>query len=268
MRKGTEVRRIIPILTVALVLAGSAGSSFAQFYEEDARLWYIRGSFGAAGQDLGDVEAALRAEKQKLIDLGFDVSTYAHDFDTIWDYRVEVGGVVWNRFSLGACFSYQPRSDDQSIGAIAPQDQFRYSEELSINYMAFLGALTYWMPGTHGLFVGATVGYGYGRFKQTSSITDPSNPQFSLAAEGDYDGANVVYGFNAGYQYAFENGGLIYIQVGYEQRDLGTFSGTTTSTNQNIIPDYSGVWTVDGEEVNWDFSGPFIAVGFGFTGPV
>ena len=57
------------------------------------------------------------------------------------------------------------------------------------------------------------------------------------------------------------------MQLGYEWRDLGVFTGSTTSDNQNIVPDDSGVWTVDGEEINWDFSGPFIAVGFGFTGP-
>ncbi len=61
------MRRIIPILTMVIILAGSTGSSFAQFYQEDARLWYIPGSIGVAGQDLGDVEKALRAEKQALI---------------------------------------------------------------------------------------------------------------------------------------------------------------------------------------------------------
>jgi hypothetical protein len=59
---------------------------------------------------------------------------------------------------------------------------------------------------------------------------------------------------------------LIYVQLGYEWRDLGTFSGSTTSSNQELVPDYSGDWSLDGEEVNWDFSGPFLAVGFGFTG--
>ncbi|MGD8415291.1 MAG: hypothetical protein PVF33_13710 [Candidatus Latescibacterota bacterium] len=260
------MRRIIPILTVAFLLAGSAGQSFAQFYEEGARVWYIRGSFGVAGQDLGDVENALNAEKQALTDAGFDFSTYANDFDTVWDYRVEVGGIVWNRFSVGFCYDYQPRSEDQTAAGIAAQDQFRYSEELSINYMAFLGSITYWMPGTHSLFVGGTVGYGYGKFKQTQGVTDPSNPQFTLTADGEYDGGNTVYGFNAGYAYAFDSGGLIYVQLGYEWRDLGTFSGSTTSSNQELVPDYSGDWSLDGEEVNWDFSGPFLAVGFGFTG--
>lgn len=266
-RKGTEVRRIISIVTVAVVLAGWAGSSLAQFYEEDARVWYIRGSFGAAGHDLGDVETALKAEKQKLIDLGFDVSTYAHDFDTVWDYRVEVGGIVWNRFSVGFCFNYQPRSEDQSVSSIAPSDQFRLSEELKVTYFGYLASITYWLPGKHALFLGGTVGYGTGRFEQTTTITDPSNPQFSLAAESDYDGGDAVFGFNAGYNYSFENGGSIYVQAGYEWRDLGTFTGTTTSSNQNIIPDYDGVWPDEGEDVKWDFSGPFLAVGFGFTGP-
>jgi hypothetical protein len=261
------VRPFIPILVVAALLSVSASSSLAQFYEEDARLWYIRGSFGVAGQDLGDVEKALRAVKQDFIDLGFDLSTYAYDFDTVWDYRVELGGILWNHLSLGFCFDYQPRSDDQSVGAIAPGDQFRMSESLKVKYYGFLGSLTYWFPGTHSLFLGGTAGYGLGRFKTTTSIVDPRNPQFSLAAEGDYDGGGGVYGFNGGYQYVFENGGLIYVEVGYEWRDLGTFEGTTTSSNQNIVPDYNGKWTVDGEEINWDFSGPFLAVGFGFTGP-
>jgi len=252
---------------MAIIIAGPAGSTYAQFYEEDARLWYIRGSFGVAGQDLTDAEAALKKVAGAFADLGFDLSTYAADFDNVWDYRAEVGGVVWNRLSLGFCFDYQPRSEDQSVGAVAPADQFRLSEGLSVGYYGFLGSVTYWWPGRHGLFLGGTVGYGLGRFKQTTNIRDPSNPQFSLTASGDYDGGNVVYGFNAGYQYRFDNGGLIYVQAGYEWRDLGTFSGTTTSDNQNIVPDYSGIWTVDGEEINWDFSGPFLAVGFGFTGP-
>jgi hypothetical protein len=252
---------------IAAILICSAGASYAQFYEEDARLWYIRGSFGAAGQDLGDVEAALKAQAQHLVDLGFDMSTYSYDFDTTWDYRVEVGTVIWSHFALGFVFDYQPRSDDQSVGGVAPQDQFRYSNQLSINYHAFLGSLSYWMPGKHSFFLGGVVGYGTGRYQTTQTITDPSNPQFTLTAEGDYDGGNAVYGFNAGYNYVFENGGLIYLQLGYEWRDLGTFTGTTTSTDQDIVPDYSGVWTVDGEEINWDFSGPFIAIGFGFTGP-
>ena len=265
--RGTEVRHFITIITLAAMLICSAGASYAQFYEEDARLWYIRGSFGAAGQDLGDVETALKAQKQPLIDLGFDMSTYAYDFDNIWDYRVEVGAVIWNRLSLGFCFDYQPRSDDQSVGGVAPGDQFRYSEDISINYYAYLGSVTYWFPGKHTFFLGGVAGYGVGRFQQTQSIWDPSNTQFSLTAESDYDGGNAVYGLNAGYAYAFENGGLVYLQVGYESRDLGTFTGTTTSSNTDIVPDYSGVWTVDGEEINWDFSGPFIAIGFGFSGP-
>ena len=261
------MRHIIPIITLAAILICSAGASYAQFNEEDARLWYIRGSFGAAGQDLGDASTALKAQKQPLIDQGFDMSTYSYDFDTVWDYRAEVGAVIWSRFSLGFCWDYQPRKDDQSVGGVAPQDQFRYSEQISINYMAFLGSLSYWFPGKHTFFLGATAGYGNGRFEQTQGIVDPSNPQFSLDAQSDYDGGAAVYGFNAGYAYGFENGGLIYLQLGYEWRDLGTFTGTTKSSNQNIVPDYSGVWTVDGQEINWDFSGPFLAVGFGFTGP-
>ena len=249
------------------MLTCAAGASYAQFHEEDARLWYIRGSFGMAGQDLGAVSSALQAQKQNLVDLGFDMSTYAYDFDQIWDYRVEVGSVIWNHLALGFVFDYQPRTDTKSVGGVAPGDQFRYSEELDVNYHAFLGSLSYWWPGKHSFFIGGVAGYGVGSFKQNQSITDPSNPQFTLSAEGNYDGGSAVYGFNAGYNYAFANGGLIYLQLGYEWRDIGTLTGTTTSSNQSIVPDYSGTWRVGGEEINWDFSGPFLAIGFGFSGP-
>jgi hypothetical protein len=262
------VRRIIAILAVAVVLAGWTGSSLAQFREEGARVWYLRGSFGVAGQELGDVENALSAEKQRFVDLGVDFSTYANDFDKVWDYRVELGGLVWNRFTVGFCFDYQPRSEDQSVGAIAPRDQIRFSETVRVRYYGYLGSITYWWPGTHGLFVGGTIGYGRGSFEQTTEIKNPNVAEYILAADGKYNGGGAVYGFNAGYQYTFENGGLIYVQGGYERRDLGTFTGSTTSSNQNILPDRSGTWTVGGEEIKWDFSGPFLVVGIGFTGPI
>lgn len=248
------------------IAAGTAGVSFAQD-DEKGSVWYIRGSFGAAGQDLSDLETALKQEKQHLIEKGVDVGTYAYNFDTVWDYRVEVGAVLYRGLALGLLFDYEPRSDDQTVSSVAPGDQVRLSEEIKINYYAFFANLTYWFPGVHSLFVSGRVGYGSGRFEETFRLTDPSNPQFGVEGKGDYDGNGAVFGFSGGYQYEFLNGLLLYVELGYEWRDLGTFTGTTTTTDENLFPGYSGTYTVGGEDVSFDYSGPFIAVGFGFTGP-
>ena len=88
-----------------------------------------------------------------------------------------------------------------------------------------------------------------------------------MTANGDYSGDNFVYGFSGGYQYEFLNGLLVYLELGYEVRDLGTFTGSTTSTNTDIVPEYSGTYNVNGEDINFDYSGPFLALGIGFTGP-
>jgi len=253
------------LIIVALV-TGTVVVSHAQD-DENGGVWYIRGSFGAAGQDLSALETAIKESKQALIDNGVDLSTYSYNFDTIWDYRVELGAVLFKGFSLGLMFDYQPRSDDQSVSGVGAQDQLRMSEDIKITYYAIFGNVTYWFPGTHSFFVSGRAGYGSGRFQQTLELVDPSNPQIAVSGEGDYDGSNVVYGFSGGYQYKFLNGFLLYLELGYEQRNLGTFTGTTTTTNENMFPSYSGTYTVNGEEIDFDFTGPFVAVGFGFTGP-
>ncbi len=260
------VRRIIPIIIIVALSAGYAGTSFAQ-EDERGTAWYLRGSFGAASQDLSDLESALLAEKDELKNLGIDFSTYSNSFGNVWDYRVEVGAIITRGLSLGFLFDYQPRESDLSTGGIAPQDQIRMSENISINYYGFLGSLSYWFPGTHGFFLGATAGYGSGRFKQTITLVDPNNPQFNAESKADYDGGGPVYGFNGGYQFTADNGILFYLQVGFEWRDLGTFTGSTQSTAPQLLPEQSGIYTVGGEEINFDFSGPFVAIGFGFTGP-
>jgi hypothetical protein len=248
------------------MVAGYIGVSVAET-EERGRLWYLRGSFGVADQDLGDLEKALKDEKKDLADNGVDVSTYAHDFDTVWDYRVEVGAIFWKGFSLGALFDYQPRGDDQVVGGVAPGDQLRMTETIKINFLAFYGNLSYWLPGTHNFFFSGRAGYGYGTFEQSVVITDPSNPQFTATVDGDYDGDGAVYGFSGGYSYEFVNGLLLYLELGYEWRSLGPFNGTTTSSNETLFPGRSGDYIVDGYVVDFDFSGPFIALGFGLIGP-
>jgi hypothetical protein len=267
LRKGTEVRRLIPILMICVVvMAVFSTTSFAQDNER-GRVWYLKGSFGAAGQDLGDLETALRAEKQDWIDQGIDVSTYARDFDNVWDYRIETGAVIYKSFTLGLAFSYQPRGEDQQLSGVAPQDQIRIAEKIEINYYAFQAVLQYRLPGKHNFFVGASGGWGSGSFKQTTTATATLNADWNLSAKGDYSGDSFVYGFSGGYQYEFLNGLVVYLEMGYEVRDLGAFAGTTTSTNPDIIPERSGNYNVNGEDIGFDFSGPFLALGVGFTGP-
>jgi hypothetical protein len=246
--------------------AGYVGVPVAQT-EERGRLWYIRGSFGVADQDLGEVEQALKEEKEQLASQGVDISTYAKDFDTIWDYRVEVGAVFWKQFSLGLLFNYQPRSEDQVIAGVATGGGLRMTETIRTNFYAFYGNLSYWLPGTHNFFLSGRVGYASGRFQQEFVFTDPNNPQYTETADADYDGSNVAYGFSGGYQYEFLNGILVYLELGYERRDFGTFTGATTTSAEDVFPGSSGDYTVGGEAINFDFSGPFIAVGFGFIGP-
>lgn len=263
------MRRFVATLIVCVLATGYFGVSVAQTEEPEERgqLWYIRGSFGVADQDLGELGQALKEEKEDLASKGVDISTYAKDFETILDYRVEVGAVLWKGFSLGLLFDYQPRGEDQIVAGVAPGGGLRMSERIKTNFYAFYGNLTYWFPGTHNFFLSGRVGYGSGRFQQGLEFTDPNNPQFTATADADYDGSGAVYGFSGGYQYEFLNGILVYLELGYERKDLGTFTGTTTSSQPNIFPDQSGDYVVDGKAINFDFSGPFIAVGFGFIGP-
>jgi hypothetical protein len=261
------VRRLIATFIVFVLSAGIAGTSFAQSNDDRGHLWYIRGSFGAADQDLSEAEKAQNDQMQDLANLGLDISTYSSNFGQVWDYRVEVGAIIWNHFSLGLLFDYQPRGDDQSIAGANPSTPIRYAETIELNYYGWYGNITYWMPGVHGFFFSGRAGYGYGTFKESMTLNDASNPQNEVQGEGDYDGTGFNYGFSGGYQYTFVNGMLVYLELGYEWRDLGVFNGTMTTTNQTLFPDQSGNYTVNGEEVNWDFSGPFIALGLGFTGP-
>lgn len=249
------------------VLVSAAGAAFADEDNDRGGFWYIKGSFGMAGHDLGELEKAVKDEKQGWIDEGIDVSTYAREFDTVWDYRVEVGALIWKHFTLGAAFTYQPRSEDQSLAGISPADQIRLSEQIKLRYYGILGVLQFRIPGKHQFFVGANGGYGAGRFEQTTTATSTVNPDWSLTAKGKYDGSGFVYGFSGGYGYEFLNGLLLYLELGYEFRDLGSFDGSTTSTNIDIVPERSGNYAVDGQDVNFDFSGPFLAVGIGFSGP-
>jgi hypothetical protein len=260
------VRRIFPFLIACVLLITTVSAAFAQGGER-GRIWYIRGSFGMAGHDLGELENAVRAEKQGWVDEGIDISTYANDFDQVWDYRVEVGAVIFRNFSLGAAFTFQPRSEDQRLGGILPGDQIRLAEEIKLRYYGVVGVLQYWIPGKHGFFFGANGGYGSGRFEQITTAASTVDPTGNLSAKGKYDGSGFVYGFSGGYQYEFLNGLLLYLELGYEFRDLGTFDGTTTSTNTDIVPESSGNYTVDGADVQFDFSGPFVSVGVGFLGP-
>jgi hypothetical protein len=251
---------------MCVLIVGYFGVSVAQT-EERGQLWYIRGSFGVADQDLGELETALKDEKKGLANRGVDISTYARDFDTILDYRAEVGAVFWQNLSVGLLFNYQPRGEDQVVAGVAPGGGLRMSERIRTKFYAFYGNFSYWFPGTHNFFLSGRIGYGSGRFQQEFDFTDPNNPQFGATASADYDGAGAVYGFSAGYQYEFLNGILVYLELGYERRDLGTFSGSTTSSEPNIFPEQSGDFVVDGKSINFDFSGPFIALGFGFIGP-
>lgn len=260
------MHRFLATLIVCVFTAGLTGVALAQS-EEKGGVWYLRGSFGVANHDLSELETSLKEQKQDLIDRGVNFSTYARNFDTILDYRVEVGAIFWKGFSLGLLFNYQPRGEDQVVGGSSPGDQYRSSENIEINFLAFYGNLCYWLPGDHGFFLGGRVGYSHGRFKQSITITNPSVPQFTATVDGDYDGAGAVYGLSAGYQYTFLNGILVYLELGYEARNLGTFTGSTTSTDEALFPSSSGDYTVNGQTVDFDYSGPFIAIGIGFTGP-
>jgi opacity protein-like surface antigen len=261
------VSRLIPIMMICVVILAVLSTPSSAQNKERGRMWYLKGSFGMAGQDLGELEKAFKDEKQDWVDEGIDLSTYSRDFDTVWDYRIETGAVIFKHFTLGAAFNYQPRGDDQDISGVSPQDQIRIAEEIKINYYAILAVLQYRFPGKHSFFIGANGGWGNGSFEQNTTATATLNPDWNMTASGKYDGSNFVYGFSAGYQYEFVNGALVYLEMGYERRDLGTFSGTTTSTNTDIVPESSGNYNVDGEDINFDYSGPFLAVGFGFTGP-
>jgi hypothetical protein len=126
------------------------------------------------------------------------------------------------------------------------------------------GAISYWLPNSHGVFIGADVGMGFGTAKQDFIFRDFTTPSNDLDLSGDWSGNGVVGGPFLGYQRQVSSGFLLLGWIGYQFQNLGKLDGDVTSPQfGSVSSPPTSLFT--GQSIDTDLSGVQLLFGIGFA---
>ncbi|HET9326389.1 MAG TPA: hypothetical protein VFQ05_06435 [Candidatus Eisenbacteria bacterium] len=229
----------------------------------NAGTFFIRASAGFASQSLEDWNDQIDGVNEVFQSGGIPAP-----FDNF-------GGAI----PFGIEAGYQPNPLlALSVGVFRQSDQadntysdasglFTLDSELALTSVT--GAVSYWLPNTEGVFMGADVGMGFGTAKQNFVFRDFSDPANDLDVIGDWSGNGLVAGVFVGYQYQVPSGFLLHGRVGYQFQNLGEFDGDLTSPQLGSGSSPPVDFLITGQEMDTDFSGIqlLVGIGFAFGGP-
>jgi hypothetical protein len=240
-------------IPAALVLAALATTPAAA--EVPAGSIFLRGAIGMTTQSLGDVNAIIEEDQDFFDENGLIVSL--ERFKGTTQVGGELGYRVNGSWSGGVGVSYH-EAHIENFYFIDPALDIKDQSDLT--YFEVVGNASYWISRWPGVFVGAQAGVGMGTAEVHFEFTDTTDPSINELLDGKYDGSGFVWGGFVGYQTSLKGGIQPFGRAGYRIRNLGTFSGSSTSSLTGV--DNSPPTNAAGEPVDFDFSGVFLEAGF------
>jgi hypothetical protein len=233
----------------ALLLAAPA------FSQPNPGTFFIRASAGFASQSLEDWNDEIDTfNSQVLPSASFD------DFGGAFPFGVELGYQLKPALSLSVGVFRQSDSADNTYSDASGS----LTLDTEVAMTAVTGAVSYWPLNTHGVFLGADIGMGFGTAKQNLVFRDFNDPANDFDLSGDWSGNGVVAGAFVGFQHQVSSGFLLHGRLGYQFQNLGKFDGDITSAQlgSGSTPPIN---LFTGQTKDTDFSGVQALFGIGFA---
>jgi hypothetical protein len=209
----------------------------------------LYGFLGFGTQSLGDVNGAIEDDERVFQGAGIPVS-----FDTFGP-AVDLGGGLVHQISetigLGAELGYQTSSVDNRYSDTSGS----FSDAFDLEVLDITGVLQFWVPSARGLLFGTKIGVAFGAAREEVHFRNFNTPSNSFDRSGDWDGIGFVAGAFTGYDFALSQDVQLMLHAGYRYRNLGEFSN---GSNGQPPSDNAG------QPIDFDFSGFYSRVGFGY----
>jgi len=241
--------------TALLCLTALLLSATPSFSQPQSGKVFLRVALGFATQDLEDWNDDIEAGEQTLQSAGIPASF--ETFGGTMPFSVEAGYQATELLSVSLSAARQSDSVKNSYSD--------YSGSLSSNadvaMTTLSGNLSYWVPGTRGLFFGADVGVGFGTASSEFGFRDYAAPENDVDITGDWSGNGFVAGAFGGYQHEFSGGFVLHGKLGYQFQNLGEFDGGVSSPQfgSESGPPVNNT----GQPMDTDFSGVQLMIGLG-----
>lgn len=261
------------VLVACLCLAAlPAGTSAATKLDQ---VVYLRVGGGVALWDLADFEAALERD-QAFHEAGGLVAEYA-SIEAANAIALEAGARVSSNWSVGLAYSYERKKFENSasgrtlldVGAGADVDATAtISDDFTLVVWEMSANLSFWFPYVRGFYVGISGGLAGGKVEENITIdAESAGESYTGSALGEYDNTDPIAGVFAGFQYEFRSAPLIYVEMGYRQRNLGPFEGSASGSGDiDVVKPADELTDYRGKLVGvMDFSGYYARAGIGFA---
>ena len=239
---------------------------------------FIRGAFEYGGQTLDDLRAFQRTNNALLANV-YGVPPTLKDLGGAPGFEFEAGYQVNSVLSVGIGFAHGKNSRENASGGLVDvydglgnymgQVQLNFRQKMEAAISEITGNVTYWVPGSPGVFMGVEAGLGMGRFKENWAGTAVAD--FGSDSEVDsqeYKGNGFVGGAFAGYDAVYSNGISAFVKAGYRLRNLGKLEGHHTPLLEGESARHEMLYedlNRNQESVGFDYSGLFASVGMGFS---
>ena len=225
------------------------------FSQPPAGTFFIRASAGFASQSLEDWNDEIDTfNSQVLPSASFD------NFGGAFPFGVELGYQLKPAVSLSVGVFRQSDSADNNYS----DGSGSLTVNTDVAMTAVTGAISYWPPNTHGVFLGADVGMGFGTATQDLAFRDFNDPANDFDITGDWDGDGLVAGAFLGVQHPIGTAFLLHGRLGYQFQNLGEFDGDITSP-QLGSGSSPPINLFTGASKDTDLSGVQLLVGVGFV---
>ncbi len=245
------MKRITALLVVTASLTWAGIAAAQDLPPEESFSLY--GTFGYGMQDLGDVNDEIGNAERELREAGLAVSleTFAEAIDFGGGVAYQFGEVL----ALGAEVGYQTSGVSDAYSDVDGS----FSRSLDLTLLDVSGVLQLYFPDYPGLYLGASVGAGFGKAEVARKRTG-FGFEDDLDEEGDFDGTTVVFGAFTGFRFQFEEGFFIDGRGGYRYRKFDELEGKMSGEmEEGPIQDSGGL------PLEFDFSGFYGRVGIGFA---
>jgi hypothetical protein len=250
----------VPVCLFILFVVGALipGASADNLNSGRADKFYFFGAVDYSHQNLGDIKDAVDIQEDNFRDAGVPVSW--DNFGNATGFQLEGGIFVSPSISLGLGMSghWNNLSNQYSDYSGA------YEEDMNLKTSQYSATVTYWPNGLAGWFMGSSAGIVKGSYESDVEFIYFSDFNQNFALDGKYKNNGTSVGLFFGYEKRLGTSGLLRSSLGYRFCNLGKFKGSTcnnwgdclsgTARNQN------------GQPIEFDFSGLYLQVGFGFCG--
>ena len=223
----------------------------AAFSQPPVGSFCLRGMAGVASQSLDDWNDDILWNEQYVQGFGYDAA-FAELGGAI-PFGIEAGYQVHPFIAFSVAVLRQSEQAENSYSGAFDSGSLSNEVELT----SVTANTSFWIPGAHGLFLGAAIGAGFGSAKREARY--PSS--FALSFETwEGSGHGMVGGPFLGYEGGLASGFRYHARLSYQFQNLGVFDGTYTTPFASVDD-----FPPEGQrgEIETDFSGVQLLVGIG-----